>query len=174
MNHLFDLIITSTHHNNVFTLNSGGWTYVKFLFDSNNTVLSSNGHIQSNYYLNINIIKQLLNISNSFLFREDSRNVLAKTNTTIYSSIKNNINSNYSWFSNTHGDNSIEQYFIPINSKKTPYAQQKGCNGYINSNLQITNSCNNYLGSHSDLDNLRTLFPISSHTENSTYFIAIK
>ena len=108
------------------------------------------------------------------MFREDSRNVLAKTNTTIYSSIKNNINSNYGWFSNTHGDNSIEQYFIPINGKKTPYAQQKGCNGYVNSNLQITNSCNNEVGSHTYLDNSRTLLPISSYTENSIHFIAIK
>ena len=115
-----------------------------------------------------------MTFSSSFLFKEDSKNVLAKTNNLIYNSIVNNINTNFGWFTNTHGNSNIGQYFIPINGKNIPYAQQNGCNGYVASNIQITNSCNNYLGSHSDIDNFRTFKPTSDYNEKSIHFIGIR
>lgn len=155
------------------TTDGGGWTYITYLYNTTTTPSLSNSHLSINYYLDVSLIKLIMNNSSSILFREDISNTLAKTTNNTFLTVKNNINNGMSWFYNTHNTSSLDSWLISINSKNIPYAQLSGCNGYLLGSYQIFNSCGNSYGSHTDLRYLYNL-RAGLYTNSTIHFIGFK
>lgn len=155
------------------TTDGGGWTYISYLYDTSISPTLSSTHIGVNYYLDISLIKQIMNISSCILFREDISNTLAKTTPNTFSIVKSNITQGKGWFSNTHVNNNLSGWLTSINNKNIPYAQQINYDGYVNFQYQIFNSGNNISGSHLGLTTLWGM-NVSYYTNYTIHFIGFK
>ena len=132
------------------TTDNGGWMAVKYT-NNLDTIVESSTHISTNYYLNINIIEDMLSISSEILFVEPSSNVKAKTIPSTYNTIVTNINSGNLWFNNMLNQE-MSNYLVSVESGLLPDAIRAGCANNPG-NLSIFDSCNNTEGAHSALNN---------------------
>ena len=147
------------------TSDGGGWTYVTYRYELvDNNPTSVNAHTNINYYLNIELIKKLFKISSSILFREDGANLLAKTKDSTFVKVKENVLNNRPWFYQTHEKESVEPWFLSIDGKNVPYAQEAtNCSHYEsgkNVPQVVLMSCNITSGSHFSLNVFNSMRPI--------------
>lgn len=164
------------------TSDGGGWTYVTYIYEIvDNNPTSVNAHTNINYYLNIELIKKLFKISSSILFREDSANLLAKTKDSTFVKVKENVLNNRPWFYQTHEKESVEPWFLSIDGKNVPYAQEAtNCSHYESSKNDpgvVLMSCNITSGSHFYLYTSQSMRPIyygNSHLKKVINFIGLR
>jgi hypothetical protein len=139
------------------------------MYNTSTPLVSSDTHIATNYYLNIQKIQTLAAYATDILFREDSSSTLAKfASTSAFNTVRDNIVNNRAWFYNTHGTSTLSGWLVGVNGGNIPDAQLSYCNNYssppaTNPNGQgdttetslttiIFDSCGNGNGSHAWLN----------------------
>ncbi len=136
------------------TTAGGGWTAIKYTYDTTNPVHIASSHQKSNYYLNQEITSKLLDVSSTFLFKEDGSNTLAKLKEKAYPYIAKNIKNGYGWFKDTYRHDTLQAWMTPIDGKNIPDAKQGSCDNFKTATYKyVLDSCNNGYGSHLDLFN---------------------
>jgi len=111
-------------------IDGGGWTAIKYTYDTKSNPIEASSHQPKNYYLSQERVKKLLEVSSTFLFQEDKSHTLAKLKPKAYQYIKQNIENNHGWFADTYKEDNIDKWMDKVYSQHLPYVKHFKCDNF--------------------------------------------